>query len=107
MSFKFTRVDKISELPGPIKEHVRNFVSNRFTQYNILLEAIDDEDFEEVRLFCHAQLGVAASYHCYKLEEITSYIQECARQETMKPIKEILPILSKYLNDLKVESSKY
>ena len=93
--------DKISELPGPIKDHIKTFILNRIAQFETLKEAIEENDFEEIRLFCHAQLGVAGSYNCFRLEEITIYIQDYARQEIMDPIKEVVPVLDSYLKDLK------
>lgn len=101
LAFEFTKTDKLEDLPGPIKDHVKAFIRNRISQFEILKEAVEEEDFEEIRLFCHAQLGVAGSYNCYKLEEITLYIQDYARQEVLDPIKEIIPILEKYLTELK------
>lgn len=101
LDFQFTKNDNIDDLPAPIKGHMKTFITNRVSQFEILREAIDEEDFEEIRLFCHAQLGVAGSYNCFKLEEITLYIQDFARQEVMAPITAAAPILEGYLQELK------
>ena len=101
MGFQFTRTDNINELPEPIKAHIKTFITNRVAQFEILREAIEEEEFEDIRLFCHAQLGVAGSYNCFKLEEVTLYIQDFARQEVMGPIAEVAPILEDYLKGLK------
>lgn len=103
MTFKFTKEDKINELPAPIKAHFKNFLNNRISQVESLEEAIEDEDFEEIRLFCHAQLGVAGSYKCHKLDELTRYIQHHARKEQLRPIKEVIPTLKDYLQGLKLD----
>lgn len=107
MNFEFTKEDFIFDLPEPIRKHLRTFSNNRLNQFEILQEAIVEEDFEEIRLFCHAQLGVAGSYNCFKLEEITLYIQELARNENLMSIKELMPVLKSYLEELNVESQKY
>lgn len=101
MAFAFTKEDKVDDLPPPIKAHFKTFVLNRMAQFEVFEEAISEDDYEEIRLFCHAQLGVAGSYNCFKLEEITLYIQDFARKEEMQPIKEVAPVLKQYLGDLK------
>lgn len=101
MAFEFTVEDKVEELPGPIKSHFKAFVLNRINQFEILEEAIEEEDHEEIRLFCHAQLGVAGSYKCFKLEEVTKYIQDYARKEELQPIKDVMPLLKSYLQELR------
>lgn len=106
MNFSFTTQDEITELHPKIGSNMDKFVSNRWIAYLKLEAAVNELDFDEIRSFCHNQLGVAACYNCYKLEEICKYIQPFAREDNLAPIQDVMPVLKLYLEELKVEISQ-
>ena len=101
MSFQFTKQDDFENLHPNIATYMKAFVKHRIEAYEQLLSYVEACDFEAIRDYCHGQLGVAGSYRCFKLEEIIKYIQKYAREESIEPIKEVLPSFQEYLNDLK------
>ncbi len=101
MSFNFKRNDEFESLHPNIASYMTVFVENRLKAFFELEQAVSTADFERIRDFCHGQLGVAASYKCFKLEEIIIYIQGFARKEEMGPISEVLPVFRAYLDELK------
>jgi hypothetical protein len=101
MSFSFQREDDYRNLHPKIATYMETFVKHRIEAFGELEVFVADENFEKIRDFCHAQLGVAASYRCFKLEELIKYIQEFARTEEITPIKDVLPIFENYLRKLK------
>jgi hypothetical protein len=101
MSFSFKKEDDYKNLHPKIATYMEVFVQHRIEAFTKLKAYVADENFEKIRDFCHAQLGVAASYKCYKLEEIIKYMQEYARSEDIKPIREVLPVFETYLSELK------
>lgn len=101
MTFKFKRSDDFTSLHPNIATYMEVFVENRIKAFNELEGAVKSENFQKIRDYCHAQLGVAASYNCFKLEEVILYIQDFARKEEISPIIEVLPIFKDYLDHLK------
>ncbi|MAX65865.1 MAG: hypothetical protein QF441_01055 [Bacteriovoracaceae bacterium] len=103
MVFHFTTKDEHHSLHPNIKTYMQVFVKHRFLALEKLKTAVASEDIEGIRDFCHKQIGVAASYKCYRLEEITKYIQKHARKTELEPIKEILPVFEEYLKQLQAD----
>ncbi len=101
MTFKFERTDEFTSLHPNIANYMSVFVENRIKALGEIENAINGDDFQKIRDICHGQLGVAASYKCFKLEEIILYIQNFARKEEMTPIVEVLPVFKDYLDQLK------
>lgn len=100
MSFEFTREDEIESLEERVKNHFPTFAQNRWVEFTALEQAVESKDFGFIRDYCHKQLGVASCYHCHRLDELCRYIQDCARSENLIEIKQVMPILSNYLNSL-------
>ncbi len=105
MAFEFSKTDNIEELHPAIKQYFESFVINRAKAFDQLEAAVENGNFMAIRDYCHDQLGVAASYNCFKLEEAVLYIQDYARKEQLSPIKEILPKLGSYLRELQQKYS--
>ena len=100
MSFNFTKEDKIDELHPNIKQFIGSFAKNRINEFDALIPAIEGGDMESIRLFCHKVTGIAASYNCYRLEELALYIQKHAREGSISTLKELIPIIRSYKDEL-------
>ena len=100
MSFIFTKIDLIHDLHSDLRDYMPNFIENRFKEFKELESAVSSNDIKSIRDYCHKQKGVAGSYNCFKLEEITDYMHEFALAGEITPIKEVLPILGSYLDEL-------
>ena len=101
MVFQFKSVDNLEELHPAIAKHLPRFIENRMDAFKKFENAINDNDLEQIRSYCHGQIGVAASYNCHQLHEITLYIQDHARNQALNKIIDMLPVLNEYLNNLK------
>lgn len=101
MSFKFEKSDDFKNLHPNIATYMNTFVTHRIEAFDKFTQYVDNSDFSKIRDYCHGQLGVAASYRCFKLEEVLKYIQRYAREEQIDPIKEVLPVFEEYLKNLK------
>ena len=104
MSFTFSAVDKFEELPSRIQEYLPTFFNNRWEDFLWFEKALQEKNFEVMRDYCHKQVGVATCYNCFKLYEITRYIQTHARAENYSEIKIVYPSLRDYLLALRGES---
>ena len=101
MSFSFKKDDDFKNLHPNIASYMAVFVDHRIEAFTELKSFVETRNFQKIRDFCHGQLGVAASYKCFKLEELILYIQEFARTEEISPIADVLPIFETYLRELK------
>ena len=101
MSFNFTATDKIQELHQDIQNYLPKFIEHRFLEFTKFDEAVKNKDIESIRAYCHKQKGVAGSYKCYKLEEITNYMHDYALKGEIDEIVAVIPILKAYLYELK------
>jgi len=99
--FEFTKTDKVYELHPAIRAYFPTFLTHRFEELVVLQNALKIDDFDEVRAYCHKQRGVAASYKCFKLEEITEMIHHYAKDNNLDPIRALIPTLENYLEELK------
>ncbi len=100
MGFQFTKTDDYQSLHPNIASYMHDFVKHRVEAYEQLVSYVEIKDFSAIRDYCHGQLGVAGSYRCFKLEEIIRYIQKYARDESIAPIEEVLPLFKSYLKEL-------
>lgn len=100
MSFVFTKIDLLHDLHSDLRDYMPNFIENRFKEFKELESAVRSNDIKSIRDYCHKQKGVAASYKCFKLEEVTDYMHKFALEGEITPIKEVLPILKTYLDEL-------
>ena len=66
----------------------------------IVLDAIDKEDHQTIRDYCHKVVGTARSYHFFQLEEITKRLQEYSRDKNMDGIKKLMPVYNAYIQNL-------
>ena len=103
MTFKFTKKDKYNDLHPNILNYMQTFVDNRIQSFEKLKISVDQKNLKGIRDFCHNNIGVAGSYKCFKLEEITYYVQSKAKAEDIDSIKDVLPIFNAYLQSLKRE----
>jgi hypothetical protein len=100
MSFKFSKSDNISDLHPNISKFFPKFVNNRVEEYELFKVAVESGDMSSVRLYCHKVVGIAASYNCFKLEEISLYVQNCAKSDDMESIKTVLGVFDQYMTEL-------
>lgn len=105
MEFNFTKEDRYSELPLELRKYMKIFSKNRLKSFLELEQFVAEDNFKSICAFCHNQIGVAGSYKCYKLEEITLFIQVHARGQEIKPIREIMSLFKTYLDELEIDAN--
>lgn len=105
MSFKFTKQDKVSELHPNITKFLGTFIQNRIDEYKLFKSAVDQNDMASVRMYCHKVVGIAASYKCYKLEEMALYIQKCSRENDVESIKSSICEFDAYMQEISTYKS--
>lgn len=106
INFNFTKMDDLAGLPERIKQYFPDYMQHRLQEYQQLKSALEQADFKGIREYCHKQIGVAACYHCYQLEEITRAIQAHARAGNLEPIADLVGVLEVYLHQLKLSSEQ-
>lgn len=105
MSFKFEKSDKITDLHPNLKKHFGLFMSRRVAEVDDFSNAVNNSDFAYLRDYCHKIIGISASYNCYRLDEITRYIQIYARSEDIKPIQDVKDLFLNLLDELQQVSN--
>ncbi len=100
MSFSFTTQDEINKLHPSIADYFPTFLQHRIDAFKELEVFVTERNFEKIRDYCHKQIGVAANYKCFKLDEVTRYIQEFAREEKIQEIEDSLQVFNDYLVEL-------
>ncbi len=96
--FSFTVEDQYEELEPALQEYMPHFVEHRIKELEGFDRAVNDLDFQAIREYCHKQEGIAASYKCYRLEEMAKFIHKFAKLEEIGPIIEVLPTLKEYFS---------
>ena len=100
MKFFFTTHDKFDDLTGRLREYFPTFVKHRKREFEDLLSALHRKELKVVRDYCHKQLGVAACYRCYQLEELTKNLRYLAQEEDWQGIEKLMPSFEQYLQEL-------
>lgn len=96
MSFNFSTVDKIGDLPEDIREHLPRIIQNRIKEYEQMQPSFDSNDYDAICKYCHKVEGIAVSYGLHELDEIIRYIHQLARECDSQHIHEVLPDLASY-----------
>ncbi|MCO4756227.1 MAG: Hpt domain-containing protein, partial [Bacteriovoracaceae bacterium] len=87
MNFNFKTKDDILSLHPSIGNFVPRYVENRKNDYAAFVESVNSGDIQAIRDYCHKVVGTARSYHFFQLEEITTIIQDYARDGDLEAIK--------------------
>ena len=101
MTFNFSVEDKFDELPPRIQAYLPTFFKNRWEDFLWFESALKDQNFKEIRDYCHKQIGVATCYNSYKLHEVVRHIQIHARAENFAEVKSAYISLRDYLIECK------
>lgn len=78
------------------------FLTNRKKEVVVMQEALTANDFDTVRKVAHGMKGAGGSYGFDRVTDMAAAIEQAARAGTASIIARELPVLSAYLDRVKV-----
>jgi HPt (histidine-containing phosphotransfer) domain-containing protein len=87
-----------------IAELIPGFLRNRRKDVGAMLDAVQQGDFETVRLLGHSMKGAGGGYGFDAVTEIGAALEEAAKQRNAAAIRDRVNQLSRYLDRVEVIS---
>ena len=84
------------------EELVPRFLENRRRDVTAMLDALDQGDYETIRLLGHSMKGTGAAYGFEAIAEIGAQLEEAAQDKDAEEIRRASAELSAFLDRLEV-----
>lgn len=81
---------------------IPKFLSNRKKEVVTMKEALAAQDFDTVRHVAHGMKGAGGSYGFARITELATAVEQAAKMHDSSTIEHNLPVLSSYLDRIKV-----
>lgn len=101
MSFVFKTEDRIDSLPEKLISYFPTFLSQRFKDLDQLKSEVEINNYKGVSNFCHKQLGIAASYHLFRYEELVKELSKSYKDENYDHVTYLVKQIDIYLASTK------
>ena len=85
-----------------IKDIVPIFLENRRGDVTAILEALDQSDYEAIRILGHNLQGIGGGYGFNAITEIGQSLNKAAKEKKGEEIRELVGKLSSYLERVNV-----
>ena len=81
---------------------IPGFLSNRKEDIVKLKSALANENIDDLRSIGHSLKGVGGGYGFQKITEIGAEIENCAKENNLQPIEDLIDILEDYLGRVEI-----
>jgi HPt (histidine-containing phosphotransfer) domain-containing protein len=85
-----------------IKDIIPIFLDNRRGDVTTVLEALDQSDYESIRILGHSLRGVGGGYGFHAITALGKSLDEAARERNAEEIRKLVGELSSYLERVNV-----
>ncbi len=100
---EYTRGRICVRVDSSLAELVPGFLQNRHSDIAAIEEALEQANFEKVRILGHNMKGSGAGYGFDRITEIGAFLEQSAGRQAAGEIREQAADLVRYLDDLEVE----
>ena len=105
--FEFKTKNDVESLPPKLKKYFPIFLKKRISDICQLKEQLAKQDYSGLKLYCHKQGGIAASYHLFQLEELVLELYTAFSNDQYDKIEYLANEISNHLNSIEKSSSNW
>lgn len=105
MSFTFKTEDTIEKLPEKLKTYFPVFIKKRKYEFDNFSRAVKAGNLEGFSAFYHNQVGIVASYHLFRYEELVEELKHILTTKDKEKVHKHLDAMNVYLTEI-LELSK-
>lgn len=92
----------IVKVDSDLEDIIPGFLQNRQSDIEAILEALDKDDYESIRILGHNMKGAGGGYGFEVITDIGSAIEQAAKNNDADEIKRSLDELSTYLEQIEI-----
>jgi HPt (histidine-containing phosphotransfer) domain-containing protein len=85
-----------------LEDLIPGFLSNRAEDIVKLKSALANGNSDDLRSIGHSLKGVGGGYGFQKITEIGAEIENCAKENNLQPIEDLIDILEDYLGRVEI-----
>lgn len=90
-------------IDADIQDLIPGFLQNRENDVQLILEKLNTNDFEAVRVIGHSMKGSGSSYGFEGISKIGGAIEKIAQEQNTDALRNLVQDLSNYLDRLEVK----
>ena len=92
----------IVQVDPEIEDIVPIFLQNRRDDVESLSKALEDGDFETIRILGHSMKGSGGGYGFDAITDIGNCLEQAAKSQSLREIRRLIEELASYLNRVEV-----